>query len=455
MSERQHDFWRNLRSEIATGRPWRDRAVVLAYAAITGLVVVAFTLLTEAAEAGFRHLSELGAIGPWLPLVVTPALTVALLWWTRRFAPDTAGSGIPQVLVALDDNGPARAGRGLVSLRLSLEKIVLVAGGILAGLSIGREGPTVQVGAGVMQHARRWLSPRSGVDTHDLIVAGAAAGIGAAFNTPLGGVIFALEQLSRRRSFSHSGLVIVSIVLAGLVAVSVFGNRSYFGELRVKELDWSLLGPGLLVTLVTGLAGGVFSRLIVVSAKGTADRFSRWRVRYPLRFAAGCGLAVAAIGLVTGQATAGAGYAPTQALLEARSDLPVLYTLLKFCATWMSAWSGVPAGVFAPSLAIGAGFGHDVARLAGVSAEAAIPLIALGMVGFLAATTQGPLTAFIIVMEMVEGHEMVLTLMATSLVASGVARLVAPPMYVELAALITAPVPALPGAAPSSMSGPR
>jgi H+/Cl- antiporter ClcA len=77
------------------------------------------------------------------------------------------------------------------------------------------------------------------------------------------------------------------------------------------------------------------------------------------------------------------------------------------------------------------------------------------MVGFLAATTQGPLTAFIIVMEMVEGHEMVLTLMATSLVASGVARLVAPPMYVELAALITAPVPALPGAAPSSMSGPR
>ena len=88
----------------------------------------------------------------------------------------------------------------LVSLRVSLHKIGLVSGGLLAGLSIGREGPTVQVGAGVMVGARRWLSPQSGIDAHDLMVAGAAAGIAAAFNTPLGGIVFALEQLTRRRT---------------------------------------------------------------------------------------------------------------------------------------------------------------------------------------------------------------------------------------------------------------
>jgi len=152
------------------------------------------------------------------------------------------------------------------------------------------------------------------------------------------------------------------------------------------------------------------------------------------------------IGIVTDGATAGAGYAPTRALLEGRAELPGVYTLLKFCATWLSAWSGVAAGVFAPSLTIGAGIGRDIALLSGVGPEAAIPLIALGMVGLLAATTQGPITAFIIVMEMVSGQAMVLSLMACALLASGVGRLVARPMYGELAALL----PAGPGVKPAA-----
>jgi H+/Cl- antiporter ClcA len=439
MQDHEPDFWRNLRVELAGGRHWVNRAVVLAYAAATGLIVVGFTLLADAASDGFAHVRQLGAWGFWLPVVWTPALTVAILWWTRRFVPGALGSGVPQVVLALDDDTPPARRVALVSLRLSLHKIGLVSGGLLAGLSIGREGPTVQVGAGVMQHASRWLSPNSGIDAHDLMVAGAAAGIAAAFNTPLGGVIFALEQLSRRRSMSHSSLVIVCIVLSGLVAVSVFGNLSYFGELRVQQLSWSLWWPGLLVAVVAGLAGGLFSRLIVASVRGMPDRFSRWRAQYPFRFAAACALAVAVIGMLTGGATAGAGYAPTRALLEAQGELPALYTLLKFVATWLSAWTGVPAGVFAPSLAIGAGIGHDIAVLTGVSAEAAIPLIALGMVGFLAAATQGPITAFIIVMEMVSGHTMVLSLMATALLSSGVARLLTRPMYLELAGLLAAP----------------
>ncbi len=234
------------------------------------------------------------------------------------------------------------------------------------------------------------------------MVADAAAGIAAAFNTPLGGIVFALEQLSRRRKLSYSALVIASIVLAGL-------------------------------------AGGLFSRPIVVSVRGLPDRFGRWRVACPLRFGAGFALLVAVIGLVTGGANTGAGQAPARAMLEGQSELPGVFTLLKFCATWLSAWTGVPAGVFAPSLTTGAGIGRDVALLTGVSAEAAIPLIALSMLGFMAATMQGPFTAFIIVMEMVSGQAMVLSLMACALLASGVARLLTKPLYEELATLLPVP----------------
>lgn len=446
------DFWRNLGRELAAGRQWIDRAIVLSYAAVTGLVVVGFTLLAEHASHAFEALRQLHPYAPILAIFWTPALTVCVLWWTRRYVPGAQGSGIPQVVRALDDDVPDPQLGKLVSLRVSLHKIALVSGGLLAGLSIGREGPTVQVGAGVMGHARHWLSPQATIDAHDLMVAGAAAGIAAAFNTPLGGVIFALEQLSRRRSMSHSALIISSIVLAGLVAVSFFGNETYFGRLRVQQLSWSLFAPGLLVAVVAGLVGGLFSRLLVVSARGLPDRFSHWRAAFPLRFAAGCALAVAIIGIVTDGTTAGAGYAPTRALLEGRAELPGVYTGLKFCATWLSVWSGVPAGAFAPSLAIGAGLGHDIALLAGVNRDAAIPLIALGMVGFLAATTQGPMTAFIIVMEMVSGQAMVLSLMACALLASGIARLVTRSMYLELAAML--PVVSMPPSSKEDTDGP-
>ena len=142
MQERQPDFWRHLRVEFAAGPHWADRAVVLAYSVVTGLVVVGFTLLAEAASEGFARLRQLGEFGPWLTLAWTPALTVAVLWWTRRFAPGAQGSGIPQVVAALDDGLPQGQRSQLVSLRLSLHKIGLSPGGCSPGFrSAARDPP--------------------------------------------------------------------------------------------------------------------------------------------------------------------------------------------------------------------------------------------------------------------------------------------------------------------------
>ena len=118
----------------------------------------------------------------------------------------------------------------------------------------------------------------------------------------------------------------------------------------------------------------------------------------------------------------------------------MVYVVLKFAATWITTWSGVPGGIFAPSLAIGAALGNDIAQFA--PPDQAATLIALGMAGFLAAATQAPLTAFIIVMEMVDGHALVLTLMASALVASAISRLISAPLYSALAALQLQRLPA-------------
>ncbi|HEY4065354.1 MAG TPA: chloride channel protein [Burkholderiaceae bacterium] len=194
------------------------------------------------------------------------------------------------------------------------------------------------------------------------------------------------------------------------------------------------LAGGLLTAVLSGIAGGLFSRLLLVSLGGRSlDAFTRWRRERPVAFAIGCGLLVAAIGVVTRGATFGSGYAHTKSMLDGNENEPTVFVLFKFIATWLTAWSGVPAGIFAPSLSIGAALGHDVAIW--TAYPHATALIALGMAGFLAAATQAPLTAFIIVMEMVDGHSMVLSLMACALIASGVSKLLSRPLYATLAQL--------------------
>lgn len=419
------------RNELYDWQLWSGRALVLAFAAMAGLVVVVFTMMSEWA---LEHFEKLHIDHWWAPLIWTPLCTAAIVWVTRQFFIGTAGSGIPQVMASMDSSVSAEQRSLYVSVKLSIAKMLLTTWGLLAGLSLGREGPSVQIAAGIMHHARKYLPARTGVSSQGLLMAGGAAGIAAAFNTPLGGIMFAIEELTRKPEQRSSGLLMAAIVLSGLMAVSVFGNSTYFGVIKIDKLSMALLFPGLVVAVCAGLAGGLFARLVLVSIRGDShDRFSIWRRRKPIWFAAGCGLAIAVIGLVSYGGTFGTGYNHTKDMLDGVHEAQPLYVFLKFIATWLTIWAGVPGGLFAPALAIGASLGNDLATLIQYANPAT--LIALGMVGFLAAVTQAPLTSFIIVMEMVDGHALVLSLMACALVASGISRLICVPLYSALAQL--------------------
>jgi H+/Cl- antiporter ClcA len=265
-----------------------------------------------------------------------------------------------------------------------------------------------------------------------LVLAGGAAGVAAAFNTPLAGVVFAIEEMSR--SFEHrtSGTILTAVIVAGVTSLAFLGNYAYFGHTSAS-LD---LNRGWIAVLVCGVAGGLlgglFSRILIASARGLPGRLGGLARARPVLFAALCGLALAVIGIASGDTSYGTGYYEARQLLEGTGHLPETYGLFKMLATIVSYVSGIPGGIFAPSLAVGAGFGANLAALMPYASPSAI--IVLGMVAYFAGVVQAPITAFVIVMEMTDNHTMVLPLMAASLLASATSRLVcSKPLYKALA----------------------
>lgn len=396
-----------------------------------GLLAVLFAELSELAVRTFRGIAERTW---WWPLLICPAGGAAVLWATRRWFPGSEGSGIPQALAEIHhDQAPPAGWRPLLSLRIVFGKITLGAAALFAGFSMGREGPTVQVGAAVMNSLYERLPRRLHIQRRHLIVAGGAAGIAAAFNTPLAGIMFAIEELNRGLEQRMSGLLIVAIVLAGVVSQALLGNYTYFGWVSFTGLKSHLqIVWVLLIAVACGLAGGAFARLMLLSTARHGPFFNAFRNAHPIRYAAVCGLLIALIGLIGDYHSFGTGYAETRNLFEQDIQLPWHYGLDKFFATLLSYASGVPGGIFAPSLAIGAGIGNNIAVLLADQISAGTVLV-LCAAGFLAAVTQAPITAFVIVMEMVSGYGIVMDLMIVALLASVVSRALCPPLYRTLA----------------------
>lgn len=420
---------------------WHERLVIWGAAVATGAVIVLFARLGDWTGEIFAHAH---ALSPWAGLLITPFAGMAIVAIARRWFPGSEGSGIPQTIAALEAaEGTVARGRFL-SLRIAFGKLWLGTAALAGGFSVGREGPSVQMGASIMYSFRRLLPRGHSIRARDMMLAGGAAGIAAAFNTPLAGIVFAIEELSRRFEQRTNGVLLTAIVLAGLVSISLQGNYLYFGHLSVEMIDHRILWPVLICAIVCGTAGGIMSRLLLYSTTPWRGLLGRVRHGKPIIFAGLCGLVVALLGLLTHGEVHGSGYLTTQAMLSNDILVEWYYAPAKLLATVVSYFSGIPGGIFAPSLAIGAGIGRDLEPLLSDFAVAG-SIYALCMAAFMAAVTQAPITSFIIVMEMIDGHEMVLSLMAVTLLSSLVARIFSPPLYHTLAqAMAFAPKPLTP-----------
>jgi H+/Cl- antiporter ClcA len=416
------------RLPLISPRQWLRRVVFWTGALLVATVAIAFALLADRASDLFVRMQ---APHPWIAFVICPAGLVVAFLLTRHVFPGAQGSGIPQVIAAQHMTDRAAIAR-VLSLRVALGKVGLTLLGLACGASIGREGPTVQVGAAIMHAFGRLLRlPRLDLE-RALVLAGGAAGVAAAFNTPLAGVVFAIEELSHAFESRTSGVVLTAVIIGGITTLALVGNYSYFGHTNAV-LDF---GRGwiavVLCSIAGGLAGGLFSAALVRFASGLPGRLGRLLVRYPVVFAAACGLAIALCGVLSGGQTYGTGYEQARGMVEGHTTLPAAYPVLKFVATVVSYVSGIPGGIFAPSLSVGAGLGQALSHLMPLAPSGAVVL--LGMVAYFSGVVQAPITAAVIVMEMTDNQGMTVALMATSFLAFGVSRLVCRrPLYAALA----------------------
>ncbi|OQM77194.1 chloride channel protein [Manganibacter manganicus] len=428
----RYPILRRSRALWGSRRVWRPRLVFWSGAVAVGVISVVFARLADVAQTGFHALVGNGT--GWrslLPLVMTPAGFVVCAWLAHIYFPNSQGSGIPQAIAARHLRDEEERVR-LLSLKMIVGKIGLTLAGLLCGASISREGPTVQVGASVMLQVARW----GGItQAKGLILAGSAAGVAAAFNTPLAGIVFAIEEMGRTYQARTNGLVLTAVIFAGLASLGLSGNYTYFGVSK-ETVSFSSQWP---LILGCGVVGGAFGALFSLLVLKATRRIRRWNTLQPLKrtliVAAACGLGVAIIGVACGGLTFGTGYDQARGAIEG-TPLPWYFFVAKLAAGVLSTISGIPGGLFAPSLAVGAGVGSALGLLFGGSAGIAA---LLGMAGYFAGVVQAPMTAFVIILEMTGNHDNVIALMCASMLGYGTARLISrEPLYHALSRIFIA-----------------
>lgn len=416
--------WRHLRYVSISQEVWRRRLVFVAGAVAVGLTAVGFAYCADKAQDIYRHILK---EWPWVPLLMMPVGFAVLAYVTRRWFPAAPGSGIPQVIAARNSQD-FEYRRSLLGFDTLVGKIVMTSLGMLIGASVGREGPTVQIGASVMFA----IGSIAGIGRHNgLVLAGSAAGVAAAFNAPLAGILFAIEELAKAYAGRINEFIIASVVIGGAVSWIILGNYAYFGEVAARLIDaqdW-LAVPACAV--VGGVTGALFSKSMVLLTRNPPRPIAALR-RRPLVFAAICGLLVACMSIATAGYASGSGYEETRAGLVHGTLMPWWYGFAKLVATLASSLSGIPGGLFSPSLAVGAGMGSMAAKVMTFIDPRTMML--LMMAAYFSGVVQSPLTATVIVMEMTSDRNMIIPLMAASLLAASISRLISrEPLYHALA----------------------
>lgn len=414
--------------QLVNKSSWSTRVIMWFGTCLAGLTIVVFAKLSEICQS---HMVSIFSTYRYAPLWICPLVAFIIIKLTQQFADGSSGSGIPQVIAAIRSDSIGKI-PSFISLRIAFWKIILTCLGLFGGFAIGREGPSVQIAASINYYFYRFLPDKRLMRRPDVILAGGSAGIAAAFNAPLAGIVFAIEELGKSIESRVSSLLVSCIIFSGLVGIAINGNYNYFGRFYISNIDEKFYFLVIFSAIICGLLGGCFSKVLLLPIQNNQHYLWKLRSKYPALFAAVCGGIVAIIGILSHGKSFGNGYELTNYFIQSGANDSWLILLCRYLATIVSYLSGIPGGIFAPSLAIGSAIGALISSVAG-DAHHLAPLIAICMAGFLSAVTQAPLTSAIIVMEMIDGHEMLIGLLIATFIAKGVSRIFSKELYLTIA----------------------
>ncbi|MEI3789684.1 MULTISPECIES: chloride channel protein [unclassified Chryseobacterium] len=362
----------------------------------------------------------------WMIFIIAPIGFVLSWWLVKEFAPNAKGSGIPQVMAAVELANPKEHTkiRSLLSLKIIVFKIISSVILVIGGGAVGREGPTIQIAGSVFRKVNEYLPhwwPK--ISKKNMIMTGAAAGLAAAFNTPLGGIVFAVEELSKTHINYFKTALFTAVIIAGLTAQTLAGSYLYLGYPKTNDVSLMVMFP---IILVAGTSGILASQLSVMMLK-----MSDWKKRKlktdkaNIIFLVLCALFIASIAYFINREILGSGKEIMERVLFTSDKHEEWYVpILRMLGPALSFTSGGAGGIFAPALSAGASIGSVISGAIHLTPNETNVVILAGMVAFLTGITRAPFTSAIIVLEMTDRHSLIFHLMLAGMVSSIVSILV-------------------------------
>jgi len=387
---------------------------------VTGLVAVFYSQLFHWIE--LLHAEITFERNYWIFLFIPIAFFLS--WWlVKKYSPESSGSGIPQLSAAIEMSGKKgqnKAVNVLLSFRVIFIKIASSVVMLLGGGAIGREGPTIQISGSIFNVVNKFVPkdwPK--ISKRLMLISGGAAGLAAAFNTPLGGIVFAIEEIGKTHLNAIRTHLFVAVIIAGLTAQVLLGSYLYVGTPILPPISFMAIIYVVITAICAGYLGYIFSRFILIIVRVKRKIKSRKKV---VIWVITCGLLFATLVFYTGNETVGSGK-PLLTDLLFNADRNVSWHAFpsRFFGSILSYAAGGAGGIFAPSLSIGAALGDTISNFLDIAEFKNIIIIA-GMIGFMTGVTHSPFTSFILVLEMTDRHTSVFPMMLAALVAYIVSR---------------------------------
>lgn len=365
--------------------------------------------------------------GYWF-LAITPLCFLTSWLLVEKLAPTANGSGIPQLMtsVELKHKKMDIFIDKYLSFRIILVKIISSLIGVIGGGAIGREGPTLQISGSIFHMLDKKWKFSDSKERHSFLLAGAAAGLASAFNTPLGGIVYAIEELAKSHLSTFRTGVVHAVIFAGIISQLIMGPYLYFGYPKIPIFEYNMLWQFSLLAIVSASVVTLFAQCLklVVIYREKIIKFSH---KAFLAFFVGLVLSIISIWL--SKNSLGPGKSLLNEFLFKNQTSHFNDVIARFLGSLLTYANGGAGGIFAPTLSLGGTTSAFFESLVNYNLGPLAVLI--GMTSGLAALTHSPLTSFILILEMTDRHSSIFPLMIAAVVGHGISKLISPQSFYE------------------------